>query len=151
MRDAIHAALVRARLSGLDDSGGLQTARATGLRGTQFTDVVRLQPFGFSSTPPVGSVGVLLQQSGASERAYALGFEHPDHRPGGLADGGTRIYDASGQVISIVERKIRVVGGDEIHFSATKIILEGDVRLGAPDASARVATEAGFAEKARAV
>lgn len=95
-------------------------------------------------------MGVLLQQSGSSERVYALGFEHPDHRPTGLAGGGTRIYDASGQVISIVERTIRIVGGASIHLSAATIVLEGDVRLGSADASARVATEAGYATKAKA-
>lgn len=135
MRDAIHAALVRARLVGLDDSAGLQTMSATGHRDTRFGEVLRLQPFGFSSTPPDGSVGVVLQQSGASERAYGLGFDHPDHRPRDLARGGTRIYDASGQVISIVERKIRIVAGDEVHISAATIILEGTIKLGSPGAS----------------
>lgn len=135
MRDAVHAALVRARLVGLDDGQGLQTMTATGHKDTRFGEVLRLQPFGFTSTPPDGSVGVVLQQSGASERAYALGFEHPDHRPRDLAAGGTRLYDASGQVISIVERKIRIVGGDEVHISAATIILDGVVKLGSPGAS----------------
>lgn len=133
--DHVHAALVRATLERLDDDGNLQRATARGMKGTTFSDVLRLQPFGFSSTPPAGSVGVILQQSGASERAYALGFEHPGHRPGGLAGGGTRIYDASGQVISIVERTIRIVGGDTIHLSAATIVLEGTIRLGSPGAS----------------
>ncbi len=135
MRDAIHAALVRARLVEIDDAPGLQTVTATGHKGTRFGEVLRLQPFGFTSTPPPESVGAILQQSGASERAYALGFEHPAHRPRDLPPGGTRIYDASGQVISIVERKIRIVGGDEIHLSAATIILEGTIKLGSPGAS----------------
>lgn len=135
MTDPIHAMLVRARLTGLDDAGALQRASAVGLAGTRYTDVLRLQPFGFSSTPPDGSVGWLMHQSGNYERALALGFEHPDHRPAGLSRGGTRIYDASGQVISIVERSIRIVGGDLVHVSAAKIVLEGDVFLGSASAS----------------
>lgn len=133
--DPVHAAFVRARLEGFDDADGIQRVTARGLKGSTYSDVLRLQPFGFSSTPPAGSVGLLLAQSGASERAFALGFEHEDHRPRSLAAGGTRIYDASGQVVSIVERKIRIVGGDEIHLSATTIILEGLVKLGGPGAS----------------
>jgi phage gp45-like len=135
MSDPIHAMLVRARLTGLDDSGGIQRVSAVGLAGSRYTDVLRLQPFGFSSTPPDESIGWLLHQSANYERALALGFEHPDHRPGSLARGGTRIYDASGQVISIVEKKIRIVGGDEIHLSATTIILEGMIKLGSASAS----------------
>ena len=139
IRDPVHAALVRARLTAVDDGDGVQRVSVAGMKGTNFSQVLRLQPFGLSSTPPAGSVGLILAQSGASERAFALGFEHDGHRPRSLPQGGTAIYDASGQVISIVEKTIRFVGSDLVHIRAGTIVLEGTVKLGAPDAAKPVA------------
>lgn len=134
IRDPVHAALIRGRLESHDDTDGVQRITARGLRDSTFGDVLRLQPFGFSSTPPKGSVGLILAQSGAAERAFALGFEHEDHRPRSQPIGGTVLYDASGQAISIVNRTIRIVGGDLFHLSAATIVLDGVVKLGSPGA-----------------
>lgn len=134
IRDPFHAALIRGRLEAYDDADGVQRITASGLKGSTFGEVLRLQPFGFSSTPPKGSVGLILAQSGAAERAFALGFEHEDHRPRSQPPGATVLYDGSGQVVSIVNRTIRIVGGDLFHVSATTIVLDGTVKLGSPGA-----------------
>lgn len=133
-RTAIAGSLRRVSVVEIDDSGTQQRVRATGLAGEEFRNVVRAQPFGFSSVPPSGAEGLLLAQGGRADRAHMLGLEHPDHRPRSVEVGGSVIYDASGQVISIFKNNIRIVGGGTVMISAPDIILAGKVRLGGADA-----------------
>lgn len=118
----------------IDDSGTQQRVRATGLAGEEFDNVVRAQSFGVSSSPPRGSEGVLLEQGGRSDRAHILGLEHPDHRPRNVELGGTVLYDANGQAVSLVKNNLRIVGGGTVTISAPKIVLDGTVYLGGVDA-----------------
>jgi len=105
------SSLIRAELSDTDDSGEFQTGKALGLAGEELDAVLRMQPHGFSSHPPKGSVAMLLSLGASRERAVLLGAEHPDHRPRGLPAGATALYDASGNII-------KLVGGGGIETSA---------------------------------
>lgn len=121
--DTIRTMLRRVRLLELDNSGTLQTLRVAGLKGEQLAGVPRVQPFGFSANPPAGAEGLLLALSGRSDRAMVLGVEHPAHRPSAREGGSTALYDANGNIVSLVQAEIRV-------RHATKIVLEaGGVTL----------------------
>lgn len=134
--DAIRAMLSRGRLVGFEDGEGLQRVRATGFAGEEVDRVWRHQPFGFTSSPPPGSEGLLLRLGGRAERTVALGFEHPAHRPTSTPQGGTVIYDAFGNAVSLVEQSLRVVHAQEIVLKAGKIVLDSaDIRLGGDDAA----------------
>lgn len=133
--DLAHAlSLRRVSLVEADDRDTLQRLRATGLAGEEFRGVARLQHFGLSSTPPAGAEGVLLAQGGRSDRAHILGLEHPDYRPRGVEAGGTVIYDANGQAVSLVKNNLRIVGSGTVTISAPTIVLDGNVHLGGADA-----------------
>lgn len=97
MTDRLAWALSRGKVISVDDAGDYQKIVLSGYRDERFSDVIRAQPHGFSSSPPVDAVGHLLRM-GDSARAVALGFETPA-RMKGLNPGAAVLYDASGNRI----------------------------------------------------
>jgi hypothetical protein len=92
----------------------------TGLKSETFEDAYRPQPHGISSHAPSGSEGVYLALGGRSDRLLALGFEHKDHRPKDTPEGGTIIYDHTGDAIRVVKDKIDHVHSSEINLKIAK-------------------------------
>ena len=88
-------ALHRVILTKVDDKGDQQLVNYKGLEGEEHTEVLRIQPFGFSSVPPKDSEA-LVASLGTRDMPVVLGAEHPDHRPKDLKDGAFRAYDKSG-------------------------------------------------------
>lgn len=99
MADGLAWALSRGKVISVDDAGDYQKIVLTGYRGERFSDVIRAQPHGFSSSPPADAVGHLLRM-GDSARAVALGFETAG-RPRSLSPGGAVLYDATGNRIDV--------------------------------------------------
>jgi phage baseplate assembly protein V len=132
--DAIRSMLRRATLIDTDDAGKQQKMRVKGLAGEELKDVVRVQPYGFTSHPPAGSEGLIASLGGRSDRAMLLGVEHPQHRPAGLGPGSTAIYDQHGNIVSLVQANLRIkhsteivieVGGTKITLSAAGVQIDG--------------------------
>ena len=106
----------RVALTKVDDSGEQQLVDADGLVGESFKGLVRLQPHGFSSNPPVGSEGIVHALGGRADRAMVYGLEDPKTRQKDLPVGTTVVYDDQGSVVY-------VKGKDGIIVNAAK----GDV------------------------
>lgn len=111
---------------------GQQFLAGKGLAGERFPRVHRVEPHGFTSHPVAGGIATLVQARGNRDSAYALGGANPGLIPQ-IAAGGTAIYDQFGGIISIVQKKVKIVA-DEYHVIAANIILEGNVKLGGPGA-----------------
>lgn len=79
-----------------DDTGPIQTVHAYGHANERLEDIIRVQPHGFTSNPPVGSHGIGLALRGVRILAVALGMEHVDKRLRKLDPGNTAVYDAGG-------------------------------------------------------
>jgi len=82
-----------------DDSGDQQTLTLYGQTNETLKKVPRVQHFGLSSNPPVGSHGMGLQfggDDGGRLLNAALGLEHAASRPRKQEPGQNTIYDASG-------------------------------------------------------
>ncbi len=116
----IRSQLLRAALQSVDDSGPQQLMKLTGLAGQPIGEAVRSQHFGLSSVPPAGAEGLILALGGGFDRAHALGFEHPGKRPTNTPAGGTVLYDAYGDAVSVVQAKLRVV-----HASTIELVVGG--------------------------
>lgn len=134
--DTPHA--TRITLVDTDDTGPQQFSHASGLLGQDISKMTRLQHFGESSNPPVGSEGYALVLGGGSSRMVALGFEHPDHRPTNTPIGGKILYDAGGNAISLIMTELRIVAAGPMNITAAgtltitapTIALVGNVHLG---------------------
>lgn len=147
----IAAMLRRVTLTGLDASGPQHLVDARGIRGESFARMPRVKEFGFSSSPPVGATGLALSLGGRADRAMMLGLDHPDHGPRDLSGGHTAIYDAFGNIMSLVEKSIRIVAATKAEIIAPLVVVTSpDIRLGSGSAAARVMTEAGPAQKVKA-
>ena len=89
----------RVAITSVDDSGPYQTVGLTALDSESFTQVMRIQPHGFSSVPPVGAHGHGISPGGSRERLYMFGGEDPASRPTGTPSGQSVLYDDKGNVI----------------------------------------------------
>jgi len=153
-RSALAGMLRRVSVVEVDDTGSQQRIRATGLSGEEFRNVVRLQPHGFSSVPPVGAEGVILTMGGRSDRAHFLGLEHKDRRPTGRKAEEGVLYGPDDQEIYISKDGITISGGKnkkpltitvgsskvtvsdgKVTITGAQIVLDGTVFLGGADAS----------------
>ncbi|PHQ72404.1 MAG: hypothetical protein COB93_00235 [Sneathiella sp.] len=125
----------RAKLQETKDGDGQQMMRVTGRAGEQLganSLVPRIQSFGLSSNPPLGSHGIVMAPGGDPSAAVLLGVESPDHRVRNVEIGGTILYDQNGNMISLVAANIRIVSPTEIILVAPNIALDGNVYLGGP-------------------
>lgn len=117
-----------------DDSGDQQTVKIFGPRGETLRKVHRVQPHGLHSNPPVGAHGLGLQFGGGSDGGrllnVALGFEHKDYRPKNREVGSTALYDANGNMVSLVQAEVRLVGSAKVVIKSPIIVLDGKVHLG---------------------
>lgn len=101
--------IIRAKLIETHDDDEFQRLTFDALKNQRPSKVGRNLPFGMTSHAPPGSIGHLLAVGGRTDQAWALGFEHPDHRPRNLGVGHTVIYNAHGDAVSLVQQNIRVV------------------------------------------
>jgi len=115
---AIKNMLRRATLVEVDDEKGQQRVRVKGLAGEELRDVYRPQAHGFTSTPVAGAVGIIANLGGRSDRGLVLGLESEGLRPKSIGAGGTAIYDAYGNIASIVQARTRIAHSTEIVFEA---------------------------------
>jgi phage gp45-like len=154
MRDFYDSSLTfRARLVGIDDSGDQQLLDFEGFAGERFTKVARASFHGFSSNPPIGSVG-WVQRIGSSDRLQALGFENTS-RPRNTVSGGGVLHDEFGNIIYAKMAggiEARVVNGKfEVDVQGMKIIATAArIDLGGPGGFA-VETVAGPSSKVFAI
>jgi phage baseplate assembly protein V len=124
-RNAVRAMLRRASIVSSNDSGVQQLLALSGLASDLPKNIVHVQPFGFSSNPPAGGEGLIVCPGGRSDRAMFIGGEHPQHRPLNTAAGGTIVYDAYGDVVSIVQANIRIVHAMQVSIESPEVIIKG--------------------------
>ena len=117
---------------GVQHKNGQQFLSGKGLAGERFPRVHRVEPHGFTSHPVAGGIATVMQARANRDSVYALGGADPDLVPA-LGLGGTAIYDHLGGIVSVVQKKVRIVA-DEFYVTAENIILEGNCKLGGPDA-----------------
>lgn len=106
MRPYLDNSAVRVYLNTVDDSQPEQYVGVKGLPDETWAQVLRVQPFGLSSTPPQGSHGIGLALGGRREQMFALGVEDPKSRPTNLPQGSTALYDSSGNIMKLIGKQV---------------------------------------------
>ena len=148
-----------------DDEGDQQTLTLYGQKNETLKKVPRIQNFGESSNPPVGSHGMGLQFGGADGGRLlnaALGLEHAASRPRNLKPGQKAVYDDKGNITrylgddgiwhdagtrsqKVTGKTIEITGTDKVVVkvgSMTVTVTAGRVDLGGEGGSP-VMTQAG--------
>lgn len=130
-----------------DDTGDQQLVKARGrireMIGGMKQKLHRLGEYGIAYHAPKGSIGTASMANGSPSSAFLSNFEHPDYRPKGLLEGEVKVYDKNGQYVHLKADGTTVIngGGCQIIMKNGKIILVGNVYLGAEDASRPVSAQ----------
>lgn len=104
--------VTRGVISVLNHSLKGQTAKTTGRAQEIDDDVEVMEQFGFRSSPPSGSEGILLRIGGAREHIVGILFNNRSLAPDGVLQGETCIYNATGaQVVMRTDGSIEVTPG----------------------------------------
>lgn len=126
-QEGLIGSLRRATVQKTDDSGTQQILKnMTGLKSETFEDVYRPQMHGLSSHAPKGSEGVYLALGGRSDRLLALGFEHKDYRPKNTPEGGTILYNHTGDVVRVFKDQLEAYHTKTIKLSIGKGVKQSD-------------------------
>ena len=118
----------RVTLKKVDDSGEQQLVDVDGRDGVSPTEVLRIQPFGFTSNPPAGSEGIMITIA-SGDTPMVVGLESPSHRPKGDPSGSSRQYDAAGSAVYMDgEGNVKIECSGTLTLKAgTKVKIEGDI------------------------
>lgn len=87
----------RGMLSRTDDGQGTQRGQVTLLDGEVRDAADRIQQYGISSHPPVGSHVVVLNVGGQRDHPIIIGVDDPAGRPTALAEGEVMLWSGHGQ------------------------------------------------------
>lgn len=114
----------------ITERNGQQFLSGRGVYNDAFTGIHRIEPHGFMSNPVKGAKALLLSPNGDPDQAYIIGGEHPSHRPAKLPGGATAIYDASGNIIKLVNSEVVFdFASRTATFTAGSWMINGDVTI----------------------
>ena len=130
LRDGLRNLLRRATLAQNATVGSDQVlATLSGRVGELFSQVPISHAYGFHAEPLAGASALLLALGGRSDCVHAIGIDDPRGRPS-LGPGAVAVYDASGQIVSLVQKKIRVVSPTSITLNAPVVYYTGTLQQG---------------------
>lgn len=104
-QNMVHRIKIKEVLNG--DNDKFQQVRASGYKSEEM-ETVRAQTHGFSSSPPVGSLGYAINLQGRKDLAILIGGEMPGKRVTGKKPGESALYDDNGQKVHVQTTGIRV-------------------------------------------
>jgi phage gp45-like len=108
----VHRCQIKEVLNG--DGDNLQQCRATGYASEEM-ETIRAQTHGFSSSPPVGSLGYAINLQGRKDLAILIGGEMPGKRVNNKKPGESALYDDQGQKVHVQRTGIRVNAAQGAH------------------------------------
>lgn len=122
LRTTLRLIAGKAVVKGVKDSDGIQVVQLSALAEESLDKIPRIQDFGFSSNPPVGSEAIILSLGGSRENVVAIKVDNRDVRIKNLASGETVIFTDDGTFLHLKKN-------GQVHLkTATKATVE------APDA-----------------
>jgi len=123
----------RVRLKEINTDGDQQTTILDGVAGEVIGGnhkVAHLQQFGFTSTPPAGSEGLMLCLGGNRDQSIVIGLESPGDKPTGVPGGGTKMYDNGGQYFEMHGGESTIKVGKLTIIADSVVVESGSIDLG---------------------
>lgn len=120
----VQSSLARATITKINDGPKVQELDIEILKDETKTQVERFQEYGFSSVPlsPTGSdkaEAIVAFLGSHRSHAVIVGVDDRRHRPKGLKEGESQMYDDQGQKVHLSREMLHI-------FSKKKIVLEID-------------------------
>ena len=105
----INTLISRAILHKTDSEPGVQTLQLRILADEDMQDVEHVEPYGYTSRPPAGAEGIVLNVAGQRGACVGINFGNRGVRVTGLKTGEVCVYSDEGDKITLMrERKIKV-------------------------------------------
>jgi len=125
-----HRTLIsRGILKKYDASGGQHLATISGLKGEEFQGVPRLQQWGQTGHPPIGSHVLFVRLGDGSDRATILGIDHADYAPKDLQPGHKAIYDQNGHFLKFAGSQGTLHSPANLRIEGVDIVIEASSSL----------------------
>jgi phage baseplate assembly protein V len=127
----------RALVLTVNDNKRVQELQLAALKGEVIGRAERLQTFGHSSNPPLGSEVAFVCVGGSRAHPIVIAGDSRELRPQGLEAGGSKLYDSAAQhVVCLpsggrVEVKangeVTIIAATQVKVQAPLLIVEGDI------------------------
>jgi phage baseplate assembly protein V len=114
--------IARGRLAAADDGEGMQFAQVSLLAGEAKARVERMQQYGFSSVPPVGSEALAVFVGGGRDHGVVVAIDNRASRIRGQATGEVSMYSDEGDYM-VLKR------GNTIELGTDRLVLLCDVEV----------------------
>ena len=109
IRRRIATLVSRAVLAAVNAAPGCQTLQVTILADEPQVDVEHMEPYGFTSNPPAGAEGVILNVAGQRGAAVGLNFGNRSVRVTGLKNGEVCIFTDEGDKITLKHMEVETL------------------------------------------
>jgi phage baseplate assembly protein V len=131
----------RAVLTGVNDKSKMQEVQARGLDGEVFERAERMQIYGVSSNPPLGSEAVAIPVGADRSHVLIMGASDRGVRKNGLAPGEVALYNGNGDFIALKEgnkmeastKDFKMDAQDAAEIKSTAINMKGDFAVSGKD------------------
>jgi phage baseplate assembly protein V len=121
--------LGRARLTGTDDAADLQRVQVVVLEGEVRGGVERIQQFGLSGHAPAGADVLVVSIGGNRDHPVAVAVDHRAHRPAGLQEGETAVYNAHQVVLTLhADGSLVIAAPTKVRIETPLLEVTGEVR-----------------------
>jgi len=146
LRSRVLAMIARAVVRSVSDGPGLQELRVA-LMGYTVARAERIQNYGLTSVPPVGSECAIVFAGGDWSRPMILAADDRASRPRAQADGVVILYDASGTRLTLSnDGRLRLEASSEVEveapsvkLTAASVTLEGSSQVALVSGSTSIA------------
>jgi phage baseplate assembly protein V len=91
----------RAVMDTVNSDGPVQLAACEGLAGESLPDAELFQHYGLTSSPPAGTMAVILPLGGKTSHGILIATEHGSYRLKSLKSGEVALYSDEGDVIAL--------------------------------------------------
>jgi phage baseplate assembly protein V len=130
LRRKIALIIGRGVVTGVDDTGKIQKLQIAGLTDEAHDGVERMQQFGFTGVPPVGSECIPVFIGGSREHGVVVACDDRGSRPTGMESGESKMYNSQGDYIYIDK------SGRIFIKSSNKVIVDSpSIKLGSYSAN----------------
>lgn len=130
VRTRIYLLISRAVIESSKDDKGLQLLKLNLLAGESRDGVEKIQNFGFTSRPPVGSEALAFSVGGNREHLVVLGADDRKSRFKNLEVGECAVYTSDGSVVHLkLDGVVEVKAASKVLVECPEVEMSGNVKV----------------------
>lgn len=128
MANKVKSAVGKALIEAISDGNEIQLVKVSGLDNETQSDLERVQDYGLTSNPPIGSEAVVLYVGGSKGHGIVIKTDSGEFRVQSLESGEVCIYSKFGQKI-LLDKNGEIVtsnSGGQTTLDSSGVLIVGD-------------------------